>query len=260
MKRLTRDANTQAPPVDSGEAPKGSKKGGPERVHEITTSPLEQSDAMTTRPKKRRRPNADKEDLSFRRQVQEPTAPAVPVSSIPPPPQVARPDDSTDNRLRIGHLAPLCNFSTGFFQGIPLSWPSLQQYIGSFLWEGLLSSQERLIGLTPSTTTHEPAAFLYLPRSEPLDFGLGLVVSSLIGEAVKQAARRSFEALLPLLGQTLYEGARNSQTYVENATKSDNEARVDTVQVFDNDDGSCTIICFLEFRTGAMLATTGVPT
>lgn len=219
-----------------------------------------QSDAMTTRPKKRRRPNADREDLSFRRQVQEPTAPAVPVSSISPPPQITRPDDSTDNRLRIGHLAPLYNFSTGFFQDIPLSWTSLQQHIGSFLWEGLLSSQKRLIGLTPSTTTHEPAAFLYLPRSEPLDFGLGLVVSSLIGEAVKQAARRSFEALLPLLGQTLYEGARNSQTYVENASKSNNEARVDTVQVFDNDDGSCTIICFLEFRTGAMLATTGVPT
>lgn len=131
----------------------------------------------------------------------------------------------------------------------------LEEIIGSFLWQGLLSSQQRFREqTTPTANTFTATVSLHSPPLEGYDFMLEINVSSVSGQAVAQAKLLSVEALRVILGEMLFQGVMRSKGRKEEVSR-DQIKHTEAVQVYGaGQEGDCNVTVMLDFETGRRVA------
>lgn len=234
LRHHTRDVHKQAGGERSAQTPNRDTARSSQGVQEVTgRATARPSDASPSRSQKRRRANTDNQA----------TASAVAVPNSPLVAHLAGPSHS-------GTIQPQSSAvdqasSNTLTQIVPLRHSeALEHQLGSFMWESLLSRQKDMIA--PITSI---PAFLHIPTDRNLDFMLELPVTANAGNRVARALQRSFETLADILGPTVFEGVRQSNSYTtEIVARSD--GKISAVQVLHGEHGICTITCFLDFRTG----------
>lgn len=155
-----------------------------------------------------------------------------------------------------GRLPPIVDPKPLFPQVVRMAaLDQLENTLGSFLWSGLVSSQQRLKELTtPTANSLTGTVALHLPPYEGYDFMLEINVSSTSGKSVSEAKLSSVGAMRGILGEMLFQGAMRSDVRKEEVS-SGQDKHTEAVQVYEfGNEGDCKVTVMLDFETGRVVA------